>query len=229
MNVEKIEIKEITETPEAKETAVKRSITTGNFLSKKAGKLVQVKDDILRKVIGDAEQKGCWLVYGREKNGKTWFSLQLAKELARQESVLYISAEEGLDKSFQDAALRAGITARDKILWEPYICVEQIREKLNKRRAANIVFIDNLTMYEDEIKKSELKRFIDEFPEKLIIFVAHEERQEAYPAIGRQAKKLAKVIFRVQAFKVEVTSRFGGGGTLKIDNEQSKLIWGENN
>ena len=205
----------------------KRSITTGNFLSIKPKKLVQIGDERLRKVIGEAEQKGCWLIYGKEKHGKTWFTLQLAKELAKQERVLYISAEEGLDKSFQGAALRAGITSKDKILWEPYLDIEQIREKLNKRKSANIVFIDNLTVYEDEIKKSELKRFIEEFPDKLLIFVAHEERQEAYPAIGRQAKKLAKVIFRVQAFKIEVTSRFCDGGTLKIDNKQSKLIWGE--
>jgi KaiC/GvpD/RAD55 family RecA-like ATPase len=196
-------------------------------LEKHAGQTVQLSG-VLAGVVGDAECRGCWMIYGAEKNGKTWFALTLAKNIAQSERVGYISAEEGLDKSFQDACRRAGITAADKILWDEYLTIDEIVEKYRRPRTPNIVFIDNLTMYSDELKPSELKKkLIDALPKKLIIFVAHEERREAYPALARMAKKIAKVIIHIQGLKAFIISRFSAGGELTIDEEKSALFWGE--
>lgn len=204
-----------------------RSKTTLNLFQKKSTSLVALTHPVLQSVIGNSERKGCWIIYGFEKNGKTWFTLKLVKELAKHERVAYISAEEGLDKSFTDAIWRAGITTSDDILWDEYLSVDEIIEKFQKQRSANIIVIDNLTMYSDELKPTELKKkLLDALPNKLIIFVAHEERKEAYPAIARMAKKLAKVIFHVEGLKAFVTSRFSPGGEITIDEEKSEIFHG---
>jgi predicted ATP-dependent serine protease len=204
-----------------------RSKTTSNLFQKKKNALVMFTHTVLQSVIGNAERKGCWIIYGCEKNGKTWFTLKLAKEIAKHERVAYISAEEGLDDSFTEAIRRAGITTSDDILWDEYLSVAEITRKFQKQRSANIIVIDNLTMYSDEMKPTEIKKkLMDALPSKLIIFVAHEEKKEAYPAIARMAKKLAKVIFHVEGLKAFVTSRFSPGGEIVIDEEKSEIYHG---
>ena len=204
-----------------------RSRTTSNLFEKKKSATVQLANGVFLTAIGSAERKGCWVIYGYEKNGKTWFTLKLAKEIARFERVAYISAEEGLDDSFIAAAKRAGVTTSDNILWDEYLSVDEIIEKFSKQRSANIIILDNLTMDADELKPTEVKkRLINALPNKLLIFVAHEERKEAYPAIARMAKKLAKVIFHIEGLKAFVTSRFSSGGEIVIDEEKSELYHG---
>jgi hypothetical protein len=204
-----------------------RSMATSNILQRNGIAPVVLTHEALQSTIGNAERKGCWIVYGCEKNGKTWFTLRLAKEMAKHERVAYISAEEGLDGSFINAVRRAGIVASDNIFWDEYLSVGDIIEKFQKRRSANIIVIDNLTMYSDEMKPTEIKkRLLDGLPSKLIIFVAHEERKEPYPAIARMAKKLAKVIFHIEGMKAFVTSRFSPGGEIIIDEEKSEIYHG---
>ena len=204
-----------------------RSKTTLNLFQKKSISPVTLTHPVLQSVIGNSERKGCWIIYGFEKNGKTWFTLKLVKELAKHEQVAYISAEEGLDKSFTDAIWRAGITTSDNILWDEYLSIDEIIDKFKKQRSANIIVIDNLTMYSDEMKPTEVKKkLLDALPNKLVIFVAHEERKEAYPAIARMAKKLAKVIFHIEGLKAFVTSRFSPGGEIVIDEEKSEIYHG---
>ncbi|MFV0397358.1 MAG: hypothetical protein ACK5JU_05000 [Bacteroidales bacterium] len=204
-----------------------RSKTTSNLFEKKKNAPVELSHPVFRTAIGVPERKGCWIVYGCEKNGKTWFTLKLAKEIARSEAVAYISAEEGLDDSFTDAVRRAGITTADNILWDEYLSIDDIIYKFRRQRSANVIVIDNLTMYSDEMKPTEVKKkLLDALPNKLIIFVAHEERRDAYPAIARMAKKMAKVIFHVQGLKAFVTSRFSAGGEIVIDETKSELFWG---
>jgi len=204
-----------------------RSLTTSNLFDKKPGAVVQFMNQLLQKAIGEAEAKGCWLIYGPEKNGKTWFALQLAKELAKLFKVSYISAEEGTDKSFQDACERAGITKSDKIMWDEYLTLDEIIEKFNKPKAAQVIFIDNLTIYADEFKNKSFRDFMNQMPGKLIICLAHEERKEPYPAVARMAKKLSKVYVQVRGLKAFVTSRFSTGGELVINDEMSEIYWGE--
>ena len=65
-----------------------RSKTTSDLFQKKKNALVYFSDPVFQSVIGNAERKGCWIIYGYEKNGKTWFALKLAKEIAKHERVL---------------------------------------------------------------------------------------------------------------------------------------------
>ena len=203
-----------------------RSLTARNLFEKRLGKTVRFDSELLTEAIGEAELKGCWLIYGSEKNGKTWFTLQLAKAMAAYDKVAYISAEEGTDLSFRKACERAGVSAADKILFDEYLSIEEILEKFSKPKTANILVIDNLTIYPDEFRTTGIREFINAFPQKLIIFVAHEERKEPYPACARMAKKMAKVFIQVKGLRAFVVSRFAEGGAIEINEDMSEMYWG---
>ena len=105
---------------------MKRSLTVKNLYDKRTGETVEFQNTILERAIGKAEKKGIWLVYGYEKNGKTWFVLTLARDLAASGKVAYISAEEGTDESFKGACRRAGITLDTRITFDEYISIDEI-------------------------------------------------------------------------------------------------------
>lgn len=219
---------EITGKGAEKKRTQPRSLTAANVLQKKRGRTVKLQNPILRQLIGEAEAKGYWLIYGMEKNGKTWFTLQLAKDISLSEKVAYISAEEGVDDSFKQACLRANITASDKIVFDEYLSVDDIVEKFSKPKTPNIIIIDNLTMYADEIKSSRLKKdLLDRLPNKLIILIAHEDRKKPYPAVAQMARKLSKVIINVVGLRAFVVSRFSQGGHVDIEERNAELYWGE--
>lgn len=207
-----------------------RSLSTQNLFDKKPRRLLRLQNDVLSEAIGQAERKGCWLLYGAEKNGKTWLAGFLTKDLAKSERVWYISAEEGTDESFRQGMRRAGVTTGTKVQWDEYLPLEEIISELAKgsKKRVGVVIIDNLTMYGDEITPALLKkRLIDAFPDKLFILLAHEERKEPYGALARMAKKMAKVILHVKGLKTFIISRHAAGGELIINEEKSALFWGE--
>lgn len=205
-----------------------RSLTAHNLLNKKDPKTLSFRNPLFSRAIGPAEAKGCWLIYGAEKNGKTWLALRLAKDMALDQKIAYVSAEEGTDKSFLDACKRAGITSADKILFDEYLSIEEIMIKFKKPKTARIIFLDNLTIYSDELKTVGIRDLMRELPNKLFVCLAHEERKEPYPSAARMCKKLSKVIFHVQGLRTSVISRFSNGGIIDIDPELSEMCWGIN-
>lgn len=203
-----------------------RSLTSKNLLEKKSGAVIKIDHPILSEAIGEAELKGCWLIYGSEKNGKTWLTLKLAKAIAPNHKIDYISAEEGIDKSFREACTRAGINKADKINWNEEIPIAELIEKYKKPKTAQVIVLDNLSCYIDDFRKIAFRELLKQLPNKLIICVAHEERKEPFPAVAKQASKFAKVIINVKGLKGFVTSRFSKGGEVVIDEDKSELYWG---
>ena len=202
-------------------------MTTRNLFDKKVKRRVVFDDPQLTDIIGDAEMKGGWLFWGKEKNGKTWLTLQLVKDLSANQKMIYISAEEGTDASFQDAVIRSGITTAHRILWEEYMPLTEIVEKYSKSRTADMLVMDNLTVYKDEFKQyGGVKKFLDDLG-KPIILIAHEERGEPYTSAAKDAKRWCKVIIHVEGLSGHVVSRFSKGGEIVIDEEGSALYWGD--
>lgn len=207
---------------------MKRSLSTENLFDKKQGPVVEFQNPVLAKAIGAAEKRGIWLIYGPEKNGKTWLTLQVARDIAAADRVRYVSAEEGYDKSFIDACHRAGISRGDKnIVWNDYVPISELEELIKQPKQPKIIFLDNLVVFSDELKGLQLRRLAERHPEKLFVCVGHEERKEPYPAAAKMAKKLAKVIIEVRGLKAFVTSRFAPqGGEIIINDDLSEMYWG---
>lgn len=174
-------------------------------------------------VLGRPEAHGAWLVWGAEKTGKTWFSVHLADMLSRHDKVLYVSAEEGTSKAFVDTCRRAGLDAGNKNLqFIDYVTIEELEEKLDKRRGARVIFVDNMTIYADELKNGVLRQLLQRHSRRLWVFLAHEERREPYTATAKLVRKLAKVILYVHGFTCTVSGRVPGG-VLMIDQERASL------
>jgi hypothetical protein len=177
-------------------------------------------------VFGTPTTAGVWLIYGKEKNGKTWGTLIIAEYLSEFTKVLYISAEEGTDKEFVEACKRAKISpANRNIHFIEYEPLEDLYIRLQQRKAPKVVVLDNLTIYNEELKANGFKKLKQDFPTTLFICLAHEERNKPYTASANMASKLAKVIIRAEGLTLTVGGRVPGG-TVLIDEEKAMLYYG---
>lgn len=184
-------------------------------------------DGIWLDVLGNATTTGFWIIYGSEKNGKSTFALMLADYLRALAKVLYISAEEGTDKEFVDAVVRAGLVYNsNNILFIDYESLEDLTLRLGKPKAPKVVFLDNATIYQDELGYGGLLKLRKDNPGVLFILIAHEERGKPYTAPAALCRKLAKIIFHVKGSAVTVSGRCPGG-ILIIDEKRAALYHGQ--
>jgi hypothetical protein len=182
---------------------------------------------IYGRALGEPETNGFWIIQGAEKNGKTWFALMLSAVLQTITRVWYISGEEGKSKSFVDAVKRARIDPQThrNILFDGYIPLQVIRERLPKRKAPKVVVIDNTTRYKDELSFKALVALTDDFPNVLFIFLAHEEKGELVGTPAKNVRRWAKVIFQVTGLTATVSGRCPGG-KIAVDEQKAQLYWG---
>lgn len=198
--------------------------TIQNVLDKKFDTLPL--EGILAELLGQPEANGLWLIYGAEKHGKTTLSLILADELSKLKKIGYVMAEQGFDKDFQDVLKRLSIAVNNKrFMLNEYIAIAILSELLKKRNQPDIIFLDNATVYQDELKGGMLHKLIKSNPNKLFILLAHEENGEPYTSTAKMGKKLAKRIIRVEGNRATVEGR-SQGGSIIIDEEKAQLYHG---
>lgn len=203
-----------------------RTHTLKDVLNKKIQRLIL--DGPWLQAFGTPGRKGkVWLFYGAEKNGKTWFSILFADYLAQSESILYVSAEEGLEESFQDVLMRANVDVTNKKFKAKGkgVSLQELDDYLNTRYAPKICFIDNVTVYVEELKNGGLQRLLKNHPDKLFIFIAHEERGEPYTATAKMIKRLADRIVWIQGLVATVGGRTTGGKFI-IDQQKAMILYG---
>jgi predicted ATP-dependent serine protease len=202
-----------------------RAISTKTLFEKKYKefKFTGVWGDVL----GNPEKGKEWLIYGDEKNGKTLFAIKLAEYISQFESVMYISAEEGFGKSFQqNAKERAKIDfKKSKVKWLEYEPLDEIEKILDKRQSPKVVFFDNMTAYKEEFAQGRYTKLTKKYPNITMIFIAHEERGEPYTAAAKLCRKLSRIIFRVEGMVANITGSCPGG-QIVIDEQTAQLMYG---
>ena len=202
---------------------MKRPVSVKTLLEKKQD--VFEFDGLYRQVFGSPEKNGIWLIYGREKNGKTWFALKVAEYLSRFAKVLYISAEEGAGPNFQNACKRAKLDhANNQMQFVEYISIKDLQKLLKRRYAPRVVVIDNASVYGSELKGSDVVKLMRN-ERVLYILLAHERKKEPDGATAVMARKMAKVIMRVEGLTAQVSGR-APGGMVSVDEEKAMLYWG---
>jgi KaiC/GvpD/RAD55 family RecA-like ATPase len=184
-------------------------------------------NEVYTKVLGTPEKVGVWIIYGPEKNGKSRHALQFAKEVSTIEPVLYVTAEEGLSKDFVDNMKRSGINpAVDKKLYfQEYLPLDMLDAKMKTRKCQRVIFIDNVTMYSDELTRKVLLQLLDDHKDKLIVFIAHEEKGEPFTSVAQLIKKLSRIIFRIKGLTAFISGRCPGGA-ISVHQEKAELYWG---
>ncbi|SMG35797.1 RecA family protein [Sphingobacterium psychroaquaticum] len=179
-------------------------------------------------VLGEPEAYGIWIVYGKEKHGKTLCSLMLANALSNLTKVVYISAEEGISQHFQDTMSRLNIDANNpRLFFSEYISIDELRVILGRRNAPKVVFVDNVTAMIHELRQDAARKLSQDFPNVLFVYVAHQEKNEPYTAIAKKIKIWAKAIFRVEGLRVMVSGRVPGG-EYNLHEAKAWLYHGQN-
>lgn len=175
---------------------------------------------------GRPELRGAWIIYGESGSGKTHFALKLLKYLSGfVDRAAYDTLEQGLSLSFQnawkDAAMQEAGRRVIVLAKEP---VEELRERLRKRKSPDVVVIDSITALVG-FTRATFMGLINEFPKKLFIFIAHEENNKPYPAVAQHVRKLSEVKIRVEGYKAFISSRFGGGEDFVIWEQGANEYW----
>lgn len=160
--------------------------------------------------IGKPELTGSWILWGNSSNGKTSLALQIAKYMAQFGRVDYNSLEEGLSLSMQEAISLVGMSDVGSGFYlldkEP---MKNLVKRLRKRRSANIVIIDSLQYA--GITYKEYKQLMDEFRNKLFIFVSHADGSHPKGNVAKSIRYDANVKMFVEGFHTIPQSRYGGG------------------
>lgn len=201
-----------------------RALSPKNLYDKKHDEFAF--DGVWYDAMQNPDKNGAWLIWGNEKNGKTWVTLILANYLSEFERVHYMSAEEGTGKAFIESLKRAKISPTNRSLhFGEYETVEELYIRLKRRNGPKVVIIDNITAYNDELKNGGFKKLLRDFPDVLFIFLAHEDRGEPYTATAKLVKRWAKIIFYVEGLACNISGRCKGGKVV-VDEERAELYHG---
>lgn len=204
--------------------AIKRAVSVAQILNKKFCDMPF--DGVFSDSFGLPERSGVWLIWGESGNGKTRFTMQLAKYLCQFGKVAYNTLEEGASKSLQrtikDEQMQEVSSQFILLDREP---IEELKERLRMRKSPDIVLIDSFQY--TGLSKKEYKELKEEFKSKLFIFISHAEGK--LPE-GRPAKFVrydADIKIFIEGFKAFPISRFGGGEPYIIWEEGARRYWGE--
>lgn len=172
-------------------------------------------------LIGNPDISGNWIIWGSSGNGKTSFVLQLLKAFAQAGyKCIYNSLEEADGKTLQQAAIREGMDqVTDKILALKRESLDELKERLNKRKSARIIVIDSLQY--TGISYSLYKALKEEFTHKLFIWVSHADGREPAGRTARTIRYDCDVKIRIEGFIAYATSRYGGGNPYIISEDKA--------
>ena len=174
---------------------------------------------------GTPEQLGVWFIWGNSGNGKTSFTMQLARELTKFGKVAYNALEEGTSKTVQDAIERFDLHELDKKL--QFICepLDMLTERLKKRRSADFVIVDSFQYA--QLTYKQYITFKEANANKLIIFVSHADGKQ--PS-GRSAKSVmydASLKVFVQGHRARSKGRYiGTKGYIDVWKKGVLEYWG---
>lgn len=204
---------------------LKRAISIDQ-LTKKKFKTMRF-DGAFEKSIGDVvERSGSWILYGDSGHGKTTFSLMLGKYLTKFGRVAYDTIEEGARLSFQKAIVRQNFT---KVQSRKFIIlsegIEELKERLHRQKSPDFIIIDSL-QYTFLTKKT-YKALIDEFPNKLFIWISHADGKKPKGTLACDVEYHADVKMRIEGFKVIMKSRYGGIEDFTVNKERAATYWNE--
>lgn len=182
---------------------------------------------------GRPELRGSWIIYGGSGSGKTTFVMQLCKYLTQFRRVAYNSLEQGLSLSLQKAWERVEMeTAGTRIILLVKESLQDLRVRLNKKQSPDIVVIDSV-QYWHGLKWSDVTKLKDDYPNKLFIYVSHEQGGQPDGKIARKIRYDSDIKIRVEGYKAFVTTRYEvpelgeGGADFVIWEDGANRYWCE--
>lgn len=183
------------------------------------------KNEAFRELVGDAESRGSWIVWGKSFNGKSSFAMKLMQELAEiGYSVLYVSNEEGFGKSLRDRV--KGLVGLD-IRFMKDARKEDLEKELHKQRSAKCIIVDSIQYL--GINQAGYNRLRRLFPNKLWVWISHANDKEQPKGIGDYVRYDSDVKIVVSNFVANANSRFGGGKSLVVWDRKADMLQEKDN
>ena len=203
---------------------MKRALTVKDVMSKSYN-IMNFKGKWLAS-FGQPELSGSWIIWGESGNGKTRFTLQLAKYLTRFGRVAYNSLEEGSRLSMKLAieATRLSDVQHAFLLLEKDSTAE-LSARLAKRRSPSIVIIDSLQY--SGLTRDSYKKLLNQFPDKLFVLVSHADGKNPLGSLANAIRYDADVKIRIEGYRAFITSRLGGGKPFTIWEDGAMSYWGD--
>lgn len=174
--------------------------------------------------MGDPKLMGVWIIYGHSTNGKSSFSMQLAKYLCNFASVAYNTIEEGNVKSFQQLLNRENMTEVNKkfrLLYKESFA--SLLTGLESRKSPKVILIDSVQSW--NINKKMYTQLIEKYPNKLFIFISRADGKEPEGKLAKDIKYDAFVKIKVEGYRAYCVSRYGGGQHYTIWEEGASNYW----
>ena len=201
---------------------MKKALTIDNILNKKYD-LFEFTD-AWEEAFGRPERKGVWFVWGGSGNGKTRFTMQLAKYLAGFDRVLYNSLEEGsshtVRKAFEDVGM-SEVSGRLLLVSESIL---KLNERLKKQRRASIIIIDSFQYC--QINYKQYLAFKEKHKDKLIIFISHADGKQPAGRAARSVMYDASLKIWVEGFRAFSKGRYiGEKGNYTIWESGAQEYW----
>jgi hypothetical protein len=157
---------------------------------------------------GTPPTTGIWIVWGASGNGKSSFVMQLSKYLCRFfRRVAYDSLEEMLGLSVQQRIAQYSMEeVDDRFSIIAGESMEELSDRLKKRRAPEAVIIDSLQY--SGMTYNDYKKFKERHRDKLIIFISHAEGTNPEGKVAKKVMFDADVKIMVQGFRAVCKGRF---------------------
>ncbi|MDP2061331.1 MAG: hypothetical protein U1C58_06175 [Flavobacteriaceae bacterium] len=168
------------------------------------------------KSFGEPEKNFVMHVCGTSGNGKTEFSVQLAKYMAQFTKVLICSYEQGISKSLQDSLIRNDMSeVSGKVLFTGNEPIHELVLRLKKRASPAVVIIDSLDYM--RLTTDQFKFLRKTFPRKSFIVVSWSSGDKPKSQYAKDIEYMSDIKIYVRNFKAYPQSRFGGN--------QPFIIW----
>ncbi|GIZ10252.1 hypothetical protein [Flavobacterium sp. UMI-01] len=162
------------------------------------------------------QNKGVWLVWGASSSGKSSYTMQLAKELAKNYKVLYNLLEEETDDSdfIERTTMFDMHEVKDNFLVAKYT-LEELNVYLKKRNPPKVIIIDSATYFFKNF--AEYKAFKEANKNRIIIITAHAQGSNPRSELEKDIQYDAKQKVFVNAYQAVCKGRtIGPNGGLFI-------------
>jgi hypothetical protein len=176
-------------------------------------------------IIGRPTKDFSCIIFGESGHGKTTSILRLLKDLCDcGMRATYVSLEEGISGTMQDAFKREGVIENysGKIILAANASFEEILAYFSKRGSPEIVVIDsidylNLTKEQYKLLRAKLKN-------KIIILISWSKGNNPRSEAGVAIQYMVDIKLQIKNFMIWPKSRYGGNQPAPVWEERARLL-----
>lgn len=182
----------------------------------------------IERSFGELVSNFIMIVWAQSGSGKSNFIYQFLGMLMKYGNVLYISLEEGTEKSAQLLALRHLNEASHggKILFADHeMKYDEAIIYLKRKKSPRFIVIDSVQYW--DINYPRYKDLKEHFPKKAFIFISHAAGKNPDGKTADKIRYDAGIKVRVEGYVAFPVSRYGGNKPYLIWEEGAEQYWGK--